>query len=136
MRVVRKLMTLLAIFALAAAAGCGGDDDDSPETVNQTPTVTESAPKPATPPEPTQPGPPPPEPANTCTADGGKKIEIVRGDFACAVALATVAGYDTQGPSVQEVGEWKCEGGDAATRPILFTCVSRIGEFTVREAGG
>ena len=133
---VRKLRTLLAIALVAAAAGCGGDDEDPPDTVNQTTTVTESAPKPASPPKPTEPGAPAPAPTRGCTAAGGNEIEVVRGDVACPIAQATAAGYDTQGEGVQEIGEWTCEGGDAATRPVLFTCVSSTGEFVVRESGG
>jgi hypothetical protein len=76
-----------------------------------------------------------PEDNGVCTDASGNVIDIVGGDVDCAAAKATAAQFDQQGARVQEIGEWICEGGNAQTRPVIFTCSGPGGEFTVSEAG-
>ena len=132
---------LILVLAAVAAAGCGGDDEETP-TVTQTATVTETASVPelegTTAPEeeeretdPDTPG----QGQGDCGAVGGNTIEVVAGEVDCAEARATASGYDTQGARVQQVGSWTCEGGTAATRPVVFTCSQDGREFVAREPG-
>jgi hypothetical protein len=125
---VRLRLVLLALSAVAALAGCGGDEEGQEQTVTatQTTTFTESAPQ-----VPTAEAAP-----AACSDEAGNEIEIVGGDVDCAEARATASGYDTQGARVQEVGDWTCEGGNATTRPVIFTCSQAGREFVVREPGG
>ena len=136
---------LTAAFALALsilAVGCGGDDDE-PTTVIQTTTVTETSPGTATTPETSTTEPETtttdsttPEDSGGCTDAAGNEIAILTGDVDCSAAKDTAAQYDQQGERVQEIGEFVCEGGNAQTRPVIFTCTGPGGEFTVSEAGG
>jgi len=51
--------------------------------------------------------------------------------------MHAVAGrYDLRGERVQKVGEWVCEGGNAMTRPVVFTCSSGDKEFVAKETKG
>ena len=138
---------LLALFALALAliaAGCGSDDESDPEPVVQTTTVTETTEPTTTEPETTTAPETETEPELTtpedngggCTDPSGNTIKIISGDVTCDAAKATASQYDPQGPRVQELSEWICEGGNAQTRPVIFTCSGPGGEFTVSEAGG
>jgi len=133
-------IALLALVLSALAIGCGGDDESDPETVLQTTTVTESTPTTDTTTAPettteTDPELTTPEESGGCTDASGNAIEIIGGDVDCAAAKDTAAQYDTQGDRVQEIGEWICEGGNAQTRPVIFTCSGPGGEFTVSEGG-
>jgi len=134
-----RLTALIAVALALVAAGCGGDDDGDSDTVVQTTTVTESTPTTeTTAPETTTETDPElttPEDGGGCTDASGNTIEIVGGDVDCAAAKDTAAQYDAQGDRVQELGEWICEGGNAQTRPVIFTCSGPGGEFTVSEAG-
>ena len=137
-----RLSTLLALGIAVVAAGCGGGDD-GPRTVVETTTVTESAPETDTgpesttdPEEPLEPETTTPEERGGCTDATGNEIEIVTGEVDCAAAKDTAAQYDLQGARVQEVGQFVCEGGNAQTRPVIFTCTGPGGEFVVSEAGG
>lgn len=140
---MRRPTILIAIALTVVAAGCGGDDEE-PQTVIQTTTVTESAPE-TTAPEPTETTGPEtttdpelttPEDSGGCTDAGGNEIEIIGGGVDCAAAKDTAAQYDRQGARVQEIGEFVCEGGNAQTRPVLFTCSGPGGEFVVSATGG
>ncbi len=137
-----RLIALFALLLSVVALGCGSDDNDDPETVIQTTTVTESTPETTAPetttgPETTttEPELTTPEDGGVCTDATGNVIEIVGGDVDCAAAKDTASQYDRQGDRVQEIGEWVCEGGNAQTRPVIFTCSGPGGEFTVEEAG-
>jgi hypothetical protein len=134
-----RRLTPIGMLLLAGVLGGCGDDDGSTTTVNQTTTVTQQSPMPTTEsetttgPEPTtetQPG------RQGCTDAAGNAIQIIAGDLGCTQAQATAAQYDAQGARVQEVGSFTCEGGNATTRPVIFTCTGSDGEFVVREAGG
>ena len=57
----------------------------------------------------------------------------MNGEVPCATAKSTVAGYDPEGEKVQEVGAYTCEGGEAAVRPLVFTCVAGDNEITASE---
>jgi hypothetical protein len=131
----RPLPAAVAVAVAIALAGCGGDDEDTTVTVEGTTTVTETAPTTDTTAVPELP-PTGEAPAEGCRDGSGNEIEIVTGDVDCAAAQQAAAGYDLQGERVQEVGEWVCEGGNAQTRPVIFTCTGPGGEFVVREAGG
>jgi hypothetical protein len=142
MRIPRSLLAVLVLPAVVA--GCGGDDegDDSTTqaqtTVTQTVTVPPSTEEETTPTEeetiplePADPG----DDGGGCTDDAGNQIQILTGDVTCDAAKEVAGNYDQQGDRVQEVGEFVCEGGNAQTRPIIFTCTGPGGEFTVSEAG-
>ena len=124
-------------LGLVLVAGCG--DDEDPTTVIQTTTVTETSPGTATTPDTTGTTTDPelttPEQRDGCTDDAGNEIDVLTGDVACSAAQDTAAQYDQQGARVQEIGEWVCEGGNAQTRPVIFTCTGPGGEFVVREPG-
>ncbi len=53
----------------------------------------------------------------------------------CEEARETAAGYSLDGAKVQEVGPYTCEGGEADTRPVVFTCVAGDNEIVVSEGG-
>ncbi len=135
---MRRLVLLPVI--LVALAGCGGDDegDNSTVTVNQTTTVT--APPPATEQTTTEQEAPTTtdsEPLRSpCNDSEGNQINVVSGDIDCDSAKSVAAQYDTQGDRVQTVDSFTCEGGNAQTRPVIFTCSGPEGEFVVSEAGG
>ena len=131
---MRRLGLLIALAALIV--GCGGDDENPTTTVNQTTTVTETSP-PATTPPPAETTPTETTPGDGtgCTAADGNEIQLVSG-VTCAQAKTTAAQYDAQGARVQEIGDWVCEGGNAQTRPVLFTCSTGSAEFVVRATSG
>jgi hypothetical protein len=137
-----RLAAVLALALTVFAAGCG--DDEEPTTVIQTTTVTETSPGTATTPETTtepettttDPEATTPEQRQECTDAAGNEIEILTGDVDCAAAKDTAAQYDLQGERVQEIGEFVCEGGNAQTRPVIFTCTGPGGEFVVSEVTG
>lgn len=133
---------LLAAVVLAAFAGCGGDDENDSstsstaqatvtETVTAPPAATEQEPT-TTEEEPTTPTAPPDD--GVCQDGAGNNIELIGGDVTCDQAKDVADGYDQQGDRVQEVGEFVCEGGNAQTRPIIFTCTGPGGEFTVSDS--
>jgi hypothetical protein len=131
---------LLALALIVAVAGCGGDGDEDQTTVSvtQTTTVTETAAAPereTTTSTQEDPQETPDETPAGCADAAGNEIDVVGGDVPCEEARATAAGYDTQGARVQQVGPWTCEGGNAATRPVIFTCSQSGREFVVRESG-
>lgn len=137
-----RLLLLTATLA-ALVAGCGGDDENDSPTTQTAATVTETVtvPPPATleeqppateeePAEPTETAPPD---DGVCQDGSGNNIDVIGGDVTCDQAIDVADGYDSQGDRVQEVGEFICEGGNAQTRPIIFTCSGPGGEFTVSE---
>lgn len=138
---MHRLTFLLALLLAIALSGCGGDDEETTPTAVQTTTVTQ--PPPTTEPDATT-SPDTATPPDTtggaekegCADAAGNEIEVVTGDVDCADAQAAAAQYDAQGERVQQVGSFTCEGGNAATRPVIFTCTGPDGEFVVREAGG
>jgi hypothetical protein len=107
---VRRSVTLL--IAAAALASCGGDE----ESVTTTETVTSSQPR-----------------SGDCGTQGAYVVKVVNGEVPCETAKSTVSGYDPQGSKVQEVGAYTCEGGEAAVRPLVFTCVAGDNEITASE---
>lgn len=137
--------TLLAAALLAAfASGCGGDDENDSSTPTTQATVTETvtAPPATTEEQPTtteeqqdEPEPTTAPDDGVCQDGAGNNIELISGDVTCDQAKDVAGGYDQQGDRVQEVGEFVCEGGNAQTRPIIFTCTGPGGEFTVSESG-
>ena len=60
-------------------------------------------------------------------------MKVVSGEVPCERAKSTVAGYAPDGEKVQEVGGYTCEGGEAAVRPLVFTCVAGDNEITASE---
>jgi len=100
------------LLAAGALVSCGGDE----ETVTTTETVTT-----------------PPSQSGDCGTQGGYAVKVVNGEVPCATAKSTVAGYDPQGAKVQKVGPYTCEGGEAAVRPLAFTCVAGDNEITASE---
>ena len=139
---MRNPRILLTTAVLAAfVAGCGGDDEgdsstSTQATVTQTVTVppatTEQQPEPTTTAEEPEPTTPPDD--GVCQDGSGNNIDLIGGDVTCDQAIEVADGYDQQGDRVQEVGEFVCEGGNAQTRPIIFTCSGPGGEFTVSES--
>jgi hypothetical protein len=134
--------TAVAVLAVAAAlAGCGSDDEGQTVSVTETATVTQTATAPpppeATVPDVQDPAPPttPDDPEAGCRTADGNEVDVVGGDVDCAEAQAIAAAYDPQGNRVQEVQGWTCEGGNAMTRPVIFTCIQGDREFIVREGG-
>jgi len=107
---VRRSVTLLLVAG--SLASCGGDE----ETVTTTETVTT-----------------PPARSGDCGTQGAYAVKVVKGEVPCATAKSTVAGYDPQGAKVQEVDAYTCEGGEAAVRPLVFTCVAGDNEITATE---
>ncbi len=99
-------------LAAAALASCGGEG----ETVTTTETVTTAE-----------------SPSGDCGTQGAYTVKVVNGQVPCETAKSTVAGYDPEGAKVQEVGAYTCEGGEAAVRPLVFTCVAGDNEITASE---
>ena len=69
-----------------------------------------------------------------CGRAAGLDVEVVDGDVPCDAARKAVAGYDPDAGKVQQVGGFTCEGGAAATRPVVLTCVSDSGEVIARTS--
>jgi hypothetical protein len=135
-----KLISCAAALIAVAFAGCGGDDEDKTEansTVTVTQTVaptTQAAPAtPTAPPESTTETPPPDD--GICKDGFGNNIKVISGGIACDDAAKVAGAYDQQGERVQTIADWTCEGGNATTRPIIFTCSGPGGEFTVSDPG-
>ena len=124
----RPLLCLL--LATAALAACGGDDEGAQTTRTVTETTTETAPAGGT-----------TGTTNTGTetnteTDAGSDcpgVTVVGGDPSCAQMQYAVSNYDTNGPKVQELGAYTCEGGEADTRPITLTCTAGDNEFTASK---
>jgi hypothetical protein len=134
---------LILAAAAAFASGCGGDDENDPSSTTQTAqapaTVTETVTAPPATTEEQQPTtteetPTAPPDDGVCQDGAGNEIELLAGDGGLHHATRVANGYDSQGDRVQEVGEFICEGGNAQTRPIIFTCTGPGGEFTVSES--
>ncbi len=131
----RLLGCLLAVAFLVA---CGGDEETTTSESPPAAQGTETLP-PTTSTEPTTK--PPPETETTtgksstgdCGSQGAYSVKVVSGEVSCERAKSTVAGYDPDGEKVQEVGAYTCEGGEAAVRPLVFTCVAGDTEITASE---
>jgi len=137
--VCRTVRGSLACFLAAAAlTSCGGDEET---TSSESPPGVQSTEKlpPTTSTEPTTQ--PPAETKTTtsesssgdCGSQGSYAVRVVSGKVPCERAKSTVAGYDPDGEKVQEVGAYTCEGGEAAVRPLVFTCVAGDNEITASE---
>ena len=133
-----KLSSCTAALIVVAFAGCGGDDEHTTEA-NSTVTVTQTA-APTTqvaPPTPTVPTTETLPPDDGICKDGsGNNIKLISGSVTCDDAAKISGAYDQQGERVQTIGGWTCEGGNASTRPIIFTCSGSAGEFTVSDSTG
>lgn len=68
-----------------------------------------------------------------CGEVAGLQLEVTRGDVPCEEVRGVAEGYDLEGAKVQEINGWTCEGGEAATRPIVFTCIRDEAEFVAKE---
>ncbi len=123
----RPLVCLL--LATAALTACGGDDEPAQGTRTVTETTTETVPGATT--GDTTTG----TETNTETDAGSDcpGVTVVRGDPSCAQMQFAVSGYDTNGPKVQELGAYTCEGGEADTRPVTLTCTAGDNEFTASK---
>jgi len=131
----RPLACLLAVVSLAS---CGGDEET---TTSEPPNAVQSTEKlpPATSTKPTTK--PPAETDTTtgesssgdCGTQGAYSVKVVSGEVPCERARSTVAGYAPGGEKVQEVGAYTCEGGEAAVRPLVFTCTAGDNEITASE---
>lgn len=69
----------------------------------------------------------------TCPQLDQYRIRIVRGQITCTDAYDVAARYRTQGPSVQRIGGYTCQSGNAMTRPTVFTCTASDAEFAVDQ---
>lgn len=131
------------LLCCAALVSCGDDDEGGTTAVTTPPVATAPSPTatPTGPSEPTfrEPVPadappavtPPTEPSSgDCGEAGGLRVRVVTGEVTCAAGRAAIAAYDALGEKVQEVEGFICEGGEAATRPLVVTCVSAVGEVT------
>jgi hypothetical protein len=117
------------LLATAALAACGGDDESAQGTRTVTETTTETAPGGTTADTTSGTG------TNTETESGSgcPGVTVLRGDPSCAQMQFAVSGYATNGPKVQELGAYTCEGGEADTRPITLTCIAGDNEFTASK---
>jgi hypothetical protein len=121
-----KLISCAVALVVVALAGCGGDDESTTEaaTVTVTQTVAPTATTGTRPPD-----------DGICKDGSGDNIKLISGGVTCDDAAKVAGGYDQQGERVQTIGDWTCEGGNASTRPIIFTCSGPAGEFTVSDSG-
>ena len=121
----RVLVCLL--LATAAPTACGGDDEPAQGTRTVTETTTETAPAGGTTGTGTE--------TNTETDAGSDcpGVTVVSGEPSCAQMQYAVSNYDPNGPKVQELGAYTCEGGEADTRPVTLTCTAGDNEFTASK---
>ena len=61
------------------------------------------------------------------------QITITSGQLICLDAYATARQFNLQGDAVQQIGDFTCQTGTAATRPTVFTCTGVKGEFAVNQ---
>lgn len=136
---------ILAALCSIALGACGDVDgrraggQSAPPPVQTTdagrpapPAITRSSSSP--PAEQSEPGPVPA--AADCGRAGALDVDVAHGDVTCEEAREAVAGYELDGPKVQEVGGFVCEAGEAAVRPLVLTCVSAAGEIVASASGG
>ena len=129
---------LVCFLVAAALAACGGDEETTSSEPSPAVQSTEKLP-PTTSTEPTTK--PPAETKTTtsesssgdCGSQGAYSVKVVKGEVPCERAKSTIAGYDPEDAKVQEVGAYTCEGGEAAVRPLVFTCVAGDNEITASE---
>ncbi|HEV7206444.1 MAG TPA: hypothetical protein VGN18_17695 [Jatrophihabitans sp.] len=69
----------------------------------------------------------------TCPQLDKYRIRIVSGQITCTDAYDVAAQYRTQGESVQHLGGYTCQSGNAMTRPTVFTCTASAAEFAVDQ---
>lgn len=119
---MRAVIVSTVLLLPVLVAGCG-QKDSSPSSGGSSSPVSQSTSAPTQAASPQQ-----------CAAQGATQIKITSGAIACADAYAIAAKYDTQGEKVQQVDTFKCETGDADTRPMIFQCVSATAEFGVYPA--
>ena len=132
-----KLIYCTAALIVLAFVGCGSDDENSTEantTVTVTQTATQTAPATPTAPSATTSETLPPD-DGICKDGSGNDIKVISGGIACDDAAKVAGAYDQQGERVQTIADWTCEGGNAMTRPVIFTCSGPGGEFTVSDPG-
>jgi hypothetical protein len=121
---MRAVIVSTVLLLPVLVAGCG-HKDSAPSSSGSSSSVSATAAAPTT----TQAASP-----QQCAAQGATQIKITSGAIACADAYAIAAKYDTQGEKVQQVDTFKCETGNADTRPMIFQCVSANAEFGVYPA--
>lgn len=129
---------LVCLVAVAFLVSCGGDEETTSSEPPPAAQTTERLP-PTTSTEPTTKPPPETETARgesssgDCGTQGAYSVKVVSGQVPCEQAKSTVAGYDPDGEKVQEVGAYTCEGGEAAVRPLVVTCVAGDNEITASQ---
>jgi hypothetical protein len=70
-----------------------------------------------------------------CPAQGAQQIDIINGPVGCDEAYQIIGGYDRQGQKYQEIQGFTCYSGNAATLPMVLSCVSGNADFTVNSMG-
>ena len=145
MSVRTPLVLLLCCGALAA---CGDDDAGSRGSTATAPApaeVPDRTTATVAPPAQTAPDSTTVTPSTTteapagdgdCGEASGLVVRVVLGDVDCDAAREAVSAYDPAGEKIQDVAGFTCEGGEAATRPLVVTCVSSSGEVTGSTPGG
>lgn len=135
--------SFLALALALALVSCGGDEEPRQAAPAPAPPPTQTT---VRPPAETSSGapssePPPqtattsssPPPSGDCGVRGEYRVRVVGGDVPCEEARSTAAGFSPDGPKVQQVGGYTCEGGEADARPLVFTCVVGDKEITASE---
>ena len=118
---MRRRSALLAGLCTVALAACGDDDEPQPvavpdgteKTLTQDPALETDGDGRFDPPVPNP-------TADGCGRVDGRVVELLTRDLTCERALAAASAYDFQGAKVQEVEDFTCEGGEAATRPVVL----------------
>jgi hypothetical protein len=74
------------------------------------------------------------EPGVGCQPQNQSQINIVDGPISCGDAYATASQYLAEGDKYQQIGTFTCYSGNAMTLPVVLSCTSDAGEFSVSNS--